>query len=161
MAINQAPSISVSATIGTPTIAIGAKAAYEMFSSTFINFAAGLNFNRPNSTASLVLGDNGDTIRALYRYRFDVLKKTAAAVEITRRLSANETDFVVGGCYVFGDQTVVKVKLDSCGKLGAVLQRKIIPRSLVSLSSELDIKGLHKTPKFGLALVLKPRSRLL
>ncbi|KAJ0728670.1 putative Porin domain superfamily, eukaryotic porin/Tom40 [Helianthus annuus] len=149
MALNQAPTVGVSTTIGTLTIAIGATAAYEIFTSKLISFAVGINFNRQDSTASLVLGDNGDTLRALYRYRFDVLKKTAAAMEITRRLSANEG-------YVFGDQTMVNVKFDSCGKLGAILQRKIIPRSFVSLSSELDMKALHKTPKFGLSLVLKP-----
>ncbi|KAD5960954.1 hypothetical protein E3N88_12427 [Mikania micrantha] len=106
MALNEAPTIGASATIGTPTFAMGAK--------------------------------------------------TAAAVEITRRLSANETEFVVGGCYVFDNQTSVKAKLDSCGKLGAVLQLKIIPKLLVSLSSELDTEALHKTPKFGFAFALKP-----
>ncbi|KAL8240605.1 hypothetical protein R6Q59_013960 [Mikania micrantha] len=156
MALNEAPTIGASATIGTPTFAMGAKVAYEIFSSKLTNFAVGINFNRPDSTASLVLGDNGDTIRAFYRYRFDALKKTAAAVEITRRLSANETEFVVGGCYVFDNQTSVKAKLDSCGKLGAVLQLKIITKLLVSLSSELDMKALHKTPKFGFAFALKP-----
>ncbi|KAL8211078.1 hypothetical protein R6Q57_005515 [Mikania cordata] len=156
MALNEAPTIGASATIGTPTFAMGSKVAYEIFSSKLTNFAVGINFNRPDSTASLVLGDNGDTIRAFYRFRFDALKKTAAAVEITRRLSANETDFVVGGCYVFDNQTSVKAKLHSCGKLAAVLQLKIIPKLLVSLSSELDTKAFHKTPKFGFTFVLKP-----
>ncbi|KAI3808519.1 hypothetical protein L1987_24470 [Smallanthus sonchifolius] len=156
LALNQAPCINVSATIGTPTFAMGAKAAYETTSTKLINFAVGINFNRPDSTASLVLCDNGDTIRAFYGHRFDVSKKTATAVGITRRLSTNETDVVVGGCYVFDDQTLVKARLDNCGKLGAVWQHRLIRRSLVSLSSELDTKALHKTPKFGLALVLKP-----
>ncbi|KAJ0908206.1 putative Porin domain superfamily, eukaryotic porin/Tom40 [Helianthus annuus] len=55
MALNEAPTVGVSTTIGTPTIAIGAKAANEIFTSKLISFAVGINFNRPDSTASLVL----------------------------------------------------------------------------------------------------------
>lgn len=89
-------------------------------------------------------------------YRFGNYETNLTAVDITRRLSANETVVVVGGRYVFDDQTLVNAKLDNCGKLGAVLQHMIIRKSLLSLSSECDTKALHKTPKFGLDLVLKP-----
>ncbi|XP_076952617.1 mitochondrial outer membrane protein porin 2-like [Bidens hawaiensis] len=156
VSLNKAPTINVSATIGTPTLAIGANAAYRTSSCKFKNIAVGINFNRKDSTASLILGDNGDTIRALYMHSFNVLEKTAVAAEITRRLSTNKTKFVVGGCYGFDDQTLVKAKVDNNGKLGAVLQHKFIYKSLVSLSTEVNTKALHRTPKFGLALALKP-----
>lgn len=52
--------------------------------------------------------------------------------------------------------TLVKAKLNNHGKLGALLQHEIIPKSLVTMSSELDTRALDRTPKFGLALALKP-----
>lgn len=86
----------------------------------------------------------------------DELKKTACVGEITRRFSLNENTFTVGGSYAVDSLTMVKAKLNDHGKLGALLQHEIIPKSLVTLSSEMDTKALDKTPKFGLALALKP-----
>nr|XP_043633494.1 mitochondrial outer membrane protein porin 2-like [Erigeron canadensis] len=155
MALNQTPTVDVSATFGTTAFALGAKAAYEASSSKFLNFAIGINVNSPHSTASMVLDDKGDTVKASYLQYFNVSRKTAAAAEITRKLSKNKTDYVVGGCYAFDHRTMVKARLTNCTKLSALLQHEIVPKSIVTLSSELDIKALHKTPKFGLALVLK------
>lgn len=104
-------------------------------------------------------GDKGDTIRASYIHHLDESKKTAAVGEITRRFSLNENTFTVGGSYAVDSLTVFKSKLNNHGKLGVLLQHEIIPKSLVTLSSELDTKALDKTPKFGLALALKPWSQ--
>ncbi|KAI3722693.1 hypothetical protein L2E82_33735 [Cichorium intybus] len=155
VALNQTPTINVSATIGTPIFAMGAKVGYETPSSKFTNFTVGISVNIPDSTASIVLSDKGDTIRASYIHYFDRLKKTAVAGEFTRRLKTKKTSFMVGGCYAFDGQTAVKGKLTDRGKLSVLFQHEIIPKSRVTLSSELDTKALHKTPTFGLALVLK------
>lgn len=53
--LNQAPTIDVSATIGTSTIFMGALAAYETSSSKFTNFIVGINVHVPNATASIIL----------------------------------------------------------------------------------------------------------
>ena len=84
------------------------------------------------------------------------MKKTAVAGEFKRRLKTSKTSFMVGGCYAFDSQTVVKAKLTNHGKLSVLLKHEIIPKSVVTLSSEMDTKALDKSPKFGLALALKP-----
>lgn len=76
--------------------------------------------------------------------------------EITRKFSTNENTFTVGGSYAVDDLTLVKVKLNNHGTLGAVLQHEAIRKSLVTISSEFDTKALDKTPKFGVSLALKP-----
>ena len=53
--LNQAPTIDVSATIGTSTFAMGALAAYETSSSIFTNFIVGIKIQVPNATASIIL----------------------------------------------------------------------------------------------------------
>lgn len=156
VALTQAPTVDLSATIGTPTFAIGAEAGYETSSSKLTKYTAGITVNKPDSSASIVLGDKGDTIRASYIHHFDTSKKNAAVGEITRRFSTNENTFTVGGSYAVDSLTMVKAKLNNHGKLGALLQHEIIPKSLVTVSSELDTNALDKTPKFGLALALKP-----
>lgn len=48
------------------------------------------------------------------------------------------------------------MRLNNHGKLGAVLQHELIPKSVLTISSEFDTKALDKTPRFGIALALKP-----
>jgi len=101
-------------------------------------------------------GDKGDSIRASYVHHLDLLKKSAAAGEITRRFSSNENTFTVGGSFAVDHLTVVKAKLNNHGKLGALVQHEVIPKSVLTISSEFDTKALDKNPRFGLAIALKP-----
>nr|XP_043606171.1 mitochondrial outer membrane protein porin 2-like isoform X2 [Erigeron canadensis] len=156
VALSQTPTVDVSATIGTPTFVIGAEAGYETSSGNLTKYTAGISVNKPDSSASIVLGDKGDTIRASYIHHLDASKKSGVVGEITRRFSTNENTFTVGGSYAVDSLTMVKAKLNNHGKLAAVLQHEIIPKSLVTMSSEFDTRTLDRTPKFGLALALKP-----
>lgn len=55
VALTQAPNVDLSATIGTPTFAIGAEAGYETSSSKLTKYTAGITVNKPDSSASIVL----------------------------------------------------------------------------------------------------------
>ncbi|KAH7847915.1 hypothetical protein Vadar_031577 [Vaccinium darrowii] len=156
VALNQSPAVDLSATIGTPTISFGAEAGYETTSGKFTKYTAGVSVSKPDSCAAIILGDKGDSIRASYVHHLDQLKKSAAVGEITRKFSINENTFTVGGSYAIDHLTVVKAKLNNHGKLGAVLQHELVPKSILTLSSEFDTKALDQTPRFGLALALKP-----
>ena len=101
-------------------------------------------------------GDKGESIRASYVHHFDQFKKSSAAGEIARKFSTNENTFTVGGSYSLDNLTLVKAKLNNHGKLGTVLQHELIPKSILTVSSEFDTKALEKTPRFGLSLALKP-----
>lgn len=156
VALNQSPAIDVTATIGTPTIAFGAEAGYDTTSGSFTKYTAGISVTKPDSYASIILGDKGDSIRASYVHHLDLLKKSAAVGEITRRFSSNENTFTVGGSLAVDHLTVVKAKLNNHGKLGALVQHEVIPKSVLTISSEVDTKALDKNPRFGLAIALKP-----
>ncbi|XP_047318901.1 mitochondrial outer membrane protein porin 2-like [Impatiens glandulifera] len=156
VALKQSPHVDLSLTIGTPTFAIGAEAGYETNSGSFSKYTAGISITKPDSSASIILGDKGNTIRASYVHHFDHLKKSSAVAEIARTLSTNENTFTVGGLFAVDHLTSVKARLNNNGKLGALLQHEVLPKSLVTISSEFDTKALEKTPKFGLSLALKP-----
>uniref|UniRef100_A0A6N2M2R3 Mitochondrial outer membrane protein porin 2-like n=1 Tax=Salix viminalis TaxID=40686 RepID=A0A6N2M2R3_SALVM len=156
VALNQSPAIDVTATIGTPTIAFGAEAGYDTTLGSFTKYTAGISVTKPDSYASMILGDKGDSLQASYVHHLDLLKKSSVAGEINRRFSTNENTFTIGGSFPVDNLTVVKAKLNNHGKLGAVVQHEVIPKSVLTISSEVDTKALDKSPRFGLAIALKP-----
>ncbi|EEF37098.1 mitochondrial outer membrane protein porin 2 [Ricinus communis] len=156
LALSKSPGVDVSATIGTPAIAFGAEASYDTTTGNFTKYTSGISVTKPDSCASIILGHKGDTIKASYLHYLDQSKKSAGVAEISRRFSTNENTITVGGSYAVDHLTVVKAKLNNYGKLGALLQHEIIPKSMVTISSEFDTKALEKHPKFGFAFALKP-----
>ncbi|KAF8410221.1 hypothetical protein HHK36_002744 [Tetracentron sinense] len=156
VALNKYPAVDLSATMGTPSIVFGAEASYETTSGSFIKYNAGFSVTKPDSSASIILADKGDTIRASYVHHLDQLKRSSAVGEITRRFSTNENTFTVGGSCAVDPLTVVKAKLNNHGKLGALLQHELKPKSVLTISGEFDTKALEKHPRFGLVLALKP-----
>ncbi|PIA33264.1 hypothetical protein AQUCO_04200197v1 [Aquilegia coerulea] len=156
VALDQSPAVDVSATIGTPSFAFGLETGYETKLGNFTKYNAGISVTNPNYNASIVLADKGDTLRASYVHSLNLLKTTSAGGEIVRRFSTNENTFTVGGSYAVDSLTVVKAKLNNHGKLGALLQHEVKPKSLLTISSEFDTNALDKNPRFGLSLALKP-----
>jgi len=104
----------------------------------------------------LISGDKGDSIKASYLHHLDLLKKSAAVAEITRKFSTNENIFTLGGSFAVDPLTQVKARLNNQGQLAALLQHEIIPKSVLTISGEIDTKALDKKPKFGLGVALKP-----
>ncbi|XP_074308853.1 mitochondrial outer membrane protein porin 2 [Silene latifolia] len=156
LGLKKSPLVDFTATLGTPTIAFGVEAAYDTTSGAFTKYTAGVGLSKPESSASIVLGDKGDTINASYLHHLDQDKKSAIVGDFSRRFSTNDNTFTVGGSYAIDNLTVVKAKLNNHGKLNAVLQHEVIPRSVLTIASEFDTMNLDKTPKFGLAIALKP-----
>jgi len=156
VALKQTPVVDLSATIGAHGVAFGAEAGFDTASGAFTKYNAGIGVTKPDYNASIILADKGDTLRASYVYHLDEKQKSAAVAEITRRFSTNENTFTVGGTYAMDPQTTVKTRLNNSGKLGALLQHEVRPKSILTISGEFDTKELDRTPKFGLALALKP-----
>ncbi|XP_073060520.1 mitochondrial outer membrane protein porin 2 [Primulina eburnea] len=154
--MNQTPPIDVSLTLGTPMVALGAEVGYDTTSGNLTKYTAGISLNKPDSCASILLSDKGDTIKASYVHYIDQLKKSAAVGEIARKFSTNENTITFGGSYAIDSLTLLKLKFNNHGKLGTVLQHEFIRKSLVTVSSEFDTKSLDRTPRFGLSLALKP-----
>ncbi|KAH6823671.1 voltage dependent anion channel 2 [Perilla frutescens var. hirtella] len=156
VSLHQTPPIDFSATLGTPTFALGAEAGYETASRKLTKYTAGITVTKPDSCASITLGDKGDTLTASFIHYVDQTKGSAAVGEIARKFSTNQNTFTVGGSYAVDNLTLVKLKLNNHGTLGTVLQHEVIPKSLVTISTEFDTKALDKTPKFGMCFALKP-----
>ncbi|KAI3813408.1 hypothetical protein L1987_18130 [Smallanthus sonchifolius] len=118
-----------------------------------------------NIATKLTFTDIVPSTKTIASFKLPDLKSSKVETvvgEISRRFLTNENTFTVGGSYAVDHLTMVKAKLNNHGKLsnhgklGAVLQHEIIPKSLVTMSTEVDTRALDRTPKFGLALALKP-----
>ncbi|KAJ8765668.1 hypothetical protein K2173_014790 [Erythroxylum novogranatense] len=155
-ALTRSPGIDFTGTIGTRTIALGVEASFDTSSGNFSRYTAGISVTKADAYASVILSDKGDTIQGSYIHHLDELKKSAAVADVIRRFSTNENTFTVGGSCAIDHLTTMKAKLNNHGKLGALLQHEVIPNSVVTISGEVDIKALDKTPRFGLAVALKP-----
>ncbi|CAI0464592.1 unnamed protein product [Linum tenue] len=156
LGLNKSPSIDFSATVGTPTIAFGAEASYLTSTGDFSKYNAGVSLTRPDSNASAILADKGDSIRVSYLHHLEQLNGGAVVAEISRRFSTNENTLTVGCSYVVDSTTLLKAKLNNHGDLGALLQHEIKPKSFLTVSGSFDTKAFQKTPKFGVGLSLKP-----
>ncbi|KAJ0241978.1 Mitochondrial outer membrane protein porin 2 [Hirschfeldia incana] len=146
-ALKQNPLIDITATLGTPVISFGAEAGYDTSSKTFTKYNAGINVTKPDACASIILGDKGDSIKASYLHHLDESKRSAAVGEVYRKFSTNENTITVGGLYAIDHSTSVKAKFNSRGTLGALLQHEVLPKSLVTVSSEIDTRALDKHPR--------------
>lgn len=154
--LKSSPVVDLSGTLGAHGIVFGAEAGFDTAAGTFTKYSAGIGLSKPEYNASFILGDKGDSLKASYVYHFDEKQKTSVVAEITRRFSTNENTVTVGSLYAVDPQTTLKAKLNNSGKLGALLQHEVKPKSFLTVSGEFDTKALDKSPKFGLALALKP-----
>jgi len=55
VALNQSPLIDVSATVGTPSIAVGGEAGYDTTSGRFTKYTAGISVSKADSSASIIM----------------------------------------------------------------------------------------------------------
>nr|GEV31696.1 mitochondrial outer membrane protein porin 2-like [Tanacetum cinerariifolium] len=60
VSLNQTLMVDLSATIGAPTVVIGAEAGYEPNSGRLTKYTASISVNKPDSSAFVILGDKGD-----------------------------------------------------------------------------------------------------
>ncbi|XP_039114123.1 mitochondrial outer membrane protein porin 5-like [Dioscorea cayenensis subsp. rotundata] len=152
----QNPIVDLSATVGAHGFAFGAAVGFDTAVGNFNKYSAAIGLTKPDYNVSFILGDKGDTLRVLYVHYLDEKQKSAVGGEISRRFSTNENTVTVGGAYALDELTRVKTRLNNAGKLGALLQHELNPGSVLTISGEFDTKNLDRTPKFGLALALKP-----
>ncbi|KAK4849424.1 hypothetical protein QYF36_024625 [Acer negundo] len=151
--LNRSPTVAISVAIGDPRITFGVLAEYKT-SRSFTKYDAGIHVENNKCNASIILSNKIDFLKASYVHNFDQPTKINVAAEISRRFSTKENTLTVGGSCEVDRRTALKVKLDNHGKLNTLLLHRFRHKSYLSVSGEIDMKGLDKTPKIGLAVVL-------
>ncbi|XP_074304167.1 mitochondrial outer membrane protein porin of 36 kDa-like [Silene latifolia] len=80
----------------------------------------------------------------------------ALTFEISQSCSADSdiVDITIDAQQAMDPSTIVKARINSFGKVNALVQHEWRPRSLVTLCAEVDIKSTEKRPKVGLAVAV-------
>ncbi|XP_057842380.1 mitochondrial outer membrane protein porin of 36 kDa isoform X1 [Cryptomeria japonica] len=154
--LTPTPIAEFSAALGTGEYSLGGELAFDTASGAFTKYSAGVGVSKPEFSAAVILTDKGDTVKASYIHLVNPVTKTTVAAEITHKISKNENTFTVGSSHFVDHLTTMKTRVNNQGKLGALLQHEWRPKSLITISGEVDTKALDKNAKIGLALALKP-----
>lgn len=152
--LNPTPLLDLSATIGSQTLCLGGEVSFDTASSTLTKYNAGIGLNKPDFSAALVLEDKGESLRATYVHT--VNPTTSVGAEMIRRFSDDNNSFSIGSSHSVDPLTTVKARFSNSGKAGMVVQREWRPKSLITVSAEYESKAVTSSPRFGLALALKP-----
>ncbi|KAK3015283.1 hypothetical protein RJ639_006921 [Escallonia herrerae] len=150
------PIVNFSGVVGTDAISLGTDVAFDTKAGTFTKCNAGLSFIQHDLIAALTLNDKGDTLNASYYQSLRPLTGTAIGGEIAHSFSTNENTITIGTQHALDPLTTVKARVNNFGKASALIQHEWRPKSLFTISGEVDTKSVDKSAKFGLALALKP-----
>lgn len=100
--------------------------------------------------------DKGDSLTASYFHTVSPLTNTAVGAELIHRFSSNENTLTIGTQHSLDPLTTLKARVNNYGKASALIQHQWRPKSLVTISGEIDTRALEKSAKIGLAVALKP-----
>ncbi|KAJ8441309.1 hypothetical protein Cgig2_024821 [Carnegiea gigantea] len=150
------PIVNFSGVIGNSGLALGTDLSFDTASGNFTKCNAGLSYANSDLIASLNVNDKGDTLYASYYHTVSPLTNTAVGAELSHSFSSNENTLTFGTQHTLDPLTTVKSRVNNLGIASALLQHEWRPKSLVTISGEVDTRAIEKSAKLGLALALKP-----
>ncbi|GAV69805.1 Porin_3 domain-containing protein [Cephalotus follicularis] len=150
------PLVNFSGVFGTNVLALGTDVAFDTKTGNLDKLNTGLSFANADLIASLTLNNKGDSLSASYYHIVNPLTNTAVGAEVSHSFSTNENIITVGTQHALDPLTTVKARVNNLGKASALIQHEWRPKSLFTISGEVDTKAIEKSAKIGLALALKP-----
>ncbi|KAK9698375.1 hypothetical protein RND81_08G100000 [Saponaria officinalis] len=150
------PIVNFSGVIGTNMLALGTDVSFDSKTGNFTKCNAGLSFTNADLIAALTLDNKGDSLKASYVHIVNPANGLAVGAEVSHSFSTNDNTVTVGGQHAIDPLTTLKARANNFGKVSAVVQHEWRPKSLITISAEVDSKSIEKSAKVGLALALKP-----
>ncbi|KAL0424332.1 UNVERIFIED_CONTAM: Mitochondrial outer membrane protein porin of [Sesamum radiatum] len=150
------PIVNFSGVVGNNKLALGSDVSFDTKEGALVKCNFGASFTNADLIAALTLNDKGDTLSASYYHIVSPSTNTAVGAEVTHSFSTNENTITVGTQHLLDPLTTVKARVNNFGKANALIQHEWRPKSLITVSTEVDTKSIDKSAKFGLALALKP-----
>jgi voltage-dependent anion channel protein 2 len=156
MGLTTNPVVNMSTVIGTKAFAAGTDVSFDTAKANFVKYNAGLSITTADLIASVNLINKGETLSASYYHLVSPLTNTAVGAELIHSFSSGENTLTFGTQHALDPLTTVKARFDSAGKASALIQHEWRPKSLFTISAEVDTKAIEKSSKLGLSLALKP-----
>lgn len=95
-------------------------------------------------------------MRASYYHTVSPLTNTVVGAELSHSFSSNDNTLTIGTQHALDPLTLVKARLNNYGKVSGLIQHAWRPKSLITISGEVDTRAIEKSAKVGLAVALKP-----
>ncbi|XP_073152677.1 mitochondrial outer membrane protein porin of 36 kDa-like [Henckelia pumila] len=137
--------------LGNSTVALGSDISFDTKEGGLTKLNFGASFTNSDLIAALTLNDKGNTLCASYYHTVSPLTNTAVGAEVTHSFSGNENTITIGTQHSLDPLTTVKAHVNHFGKASALIQHEWCLKSLITISTEVDIKSIDKSAKFGLA----------
>ncbi|XP_059655913.1 mitochondrial outer membrane protein porin of 36 kDa [Cornus florida] len=154
--LTASPFVNFSGVAGSNGLALGTDLSFDTATRNITKCNAALSFSKADLIASLALNDKGDTLAASYYHTVSPLTNTAVGAELTHSFSSNENSLTIGTQHALDPLTTVKGRVNNFGKASALIQHEWRPKSLFTISGEVDTTAIEKSAKIGLALAIKP-----
>ncbi|XP_062116441.1 mitochondrial outer membrane protein porin of 36 kDa-like isoform X1 [Humulus lupulus] len=148
------PILNFSGVVGTSLFSFGTGFSFDLGTREFDKFDTGLSFANDLLASSLTL-DKLDTLKASCYYKVNPLTKTAIAAELKHSFSTSDTSLSVGAQHAFMPLTVLKGKVDTHGKVAAMIQQGLWDKLFLSIGGKLDFMDQRRIPNIGLSMAIK------
>ncbi|CAA0834707.1 Mitochondrial outer membrane protein porin 1 [Striga hermonthica] len=156
LGLTAKPIVNFSGVAGNQNAAFGTDISFDTATGNFTKYNAGISFTNADLIASLTLNDKGESVNASYFHTVSPLSNTAVGAEFTHSFATNENTLTIGTQHMLDPLTSVKARVDNYGKASALIQHEWRPKSLVTISGEVDTRAIEKSAKIGLAVAIKP-----
>ncbi|MBA0765318.1 hypothetical protein Gotri_014536, partial [Gossypium trilobum] len=154
------PIVNFLGVLGTNVLALGTDISFDTKTGNFTKRNVGLSFNNPDLIAYLalhvVMNEKGDPVNASYYHIVNPSTNIGVGVEVTHSFSTNVNTITVGTQHALDPLTTIKARVNNIDNASALIQHEWRPKSLFTISREVDTKSIDKSPKVRLALALKP-----
>ncbi|KAL5544389.1 hypothetical protein UlMin_008173 [Ulmus minor] len=148
------PTLNFSSVIGGVGFAFGSEFGFEIPTRTLYKFNHGFTFNTDDLVASFTL-DKLDILKASCYYAVDKVSNTGIAAEMKHSFSMNETTFSIGAEHAMFPLTVLKGKINSHGKVAALVQQNMWDKCFMTLGGEVDFMDSRRIPNLGLSMAFR------
>ncbi|KAM7486884.1 hypothetical protein LguiA_002893 [Lonicera macranthoides] len=154
--LTASPIVNFSGMAGNNMVAIGTDLSFDTATGNFTKCNAGISLSTADLIASMTLNDKGDKVTASYYHTVSPLTSTAVGAELSHSIASNENTLTIGTQHSLDPLTTVKARVNNFGKASALIQHAWRPKSVFTISGEVDTRAIEKSAKVGLALALKP-----
>lgn len=156
LGLTAKPTVNFSGVAGNQKSAFGADVSFDTATGNFTKYNASFSITNSDLIASLALNDKGNTITASYFHFVHPLTNTAVGAELSHNRLSKENVLTIGTQHSLDPHTSVKAQVNSYGKASALIQHAWRPKSLLTISGEVDTRAVENSAKVGLSVALKP-----
>ncbi|XP_042020127.1 mitochondrial outer membrane protein porin of 36 kDa-like [Salvia splendens] len=150
------PTVNFSGVAGNHQATVGTDISFNTATGNFTKLNGGISLISTDLIASLMVNDKGQSVTASYFHMVSLLTNTTVGAEFTHGFKSHENTLTFGAHHMMDLTTAVKARVNNYGKVNALLQHEWRPRSLITISGEVDTRAIEKSAKIGLAVAIRP-----